>query len=307
MFDGSVGFDAFQLVVVLLSKYNEYHGSTTFIIYKRNMPHHIISPSRLTSSIQLGPIHGGYAPDFTWHEDSQQASLLPHGVLYWQTRGSAEITINETTVCLQPGVTLAIAPGTRAGRLAIEPLDHAWMHWRVSGVWRWQHSHRCLPADETLSRLWTTWCDSAQCPDVSPQPTAATLVHIAAQALGMTTIASGDHTVQALLTAWEANDWPPISIADLGRHLDCHPKHAARRFRQAVGQPLGRFLNHRRIEAAAHSLLQEGAHIEQVAEQFGYADRFHFSRQFKAVMGEAPMRWRRRHELNQADLSSNPE
>jgi AraC-like DNA-binding protein/quercetin dioxygenase-like cupin family protein len=67
----------------------------------------------------------------------------------------------------------------------------------------------------------------------------------------------------------------------------------ARCFQRTFGQSPRRWLVEQRIRHAAQHLLETERRVGEVAREFGYADVFLFSRQFKAVTGRSPLRHRR--------------
>jgi AraC-like DNA-binding protein len=74
------------------------------------------------------------------------------------------------------------------------------------------------------------------------------------------------------------------------------PDHLQRLFRRHLGQTPAAFVLERRIAAAAHDLAYANASIEHIASNFGFADRFSFSKAFKRLVGTAPAAWRERHQ-----------
>ena len=68
-----------------------------------------------------------------------------------------------------------------------------------------------------------------------------------------------------------------------------------RRFGEAVGLSPGQYALERRVARAADSLARGDETLEALAERLGFADRFHFSKVFKARVGVAPAAYRRLH------------
>jgi AraC-like DNA-binding protein len=93
----------------------------------------------------------------------------------------------------------------------------------------------------------------------------------------------------ALIAADPARRW---SGAALARELGVSALHLARQVRATHGRPLRSWLVAERIRHAAGELLASHVAVAAVAHRYGYADLFLFSRQFRAVMGVAPRRWR---------------
>jgi AraC-like DNA-binding protein len=85
------------------------------------------------------------------------------------------------------------------------------------------------------------------------------------------------------------------SPADLARLTELSPDYFTRCFRRTYGEPPRQWLLGNRIKLAASRLLESNLNISQVAHELGYDDVFLFSRQFKAVFGESPTRYRQRH------------
>jgi AraC-like DNA-binding protein len=64
----------------------------------------------------------------------------------------------------------------------------------------------------------------------------------------------------------------------------------------ATGLTPRRWLEQRRMEAAARRLRDTGRTVADIAAEVGFADPFHFSRAFKRVIGASPRDYRRRAE-----------
>jgi AraC-like DNA-binding protein len=69
--------------------------------------------------------------------------------------------------------------------------------------------------------------------------------------------------------------------------------HFARLFRERVGQTPARYVQERRMVLAAGRLLATGDDIGRIAQDCGFANRFHFSRVFSRTMGVPPAAYRR--------------
>jgi AraC-like DNA-binding protein len=79
---------------------------------------------------------------------------------------------------------------------------------------------------------------------------------------------------------------------DLAAHLGLTHDYFTRRFRLAFGMAPRRWLVRERIRAACVLLAEGDAPLERVASALGYGDPKLFGRQFRAVMGVPPARWR---------------
>jgi len=85
---------------------------------------------------------------------------------------------------------------------------------------------------------------------------------------------------------------PPPTNDQLAALCHLSKSHFIRRFHRAVGMAPAEYGRDRRIAIAARMLHDEKLTIDQVAEQTGFSDRFHFSRAFKARLGISPAKYR---------------
>lgn len=99
--------------------------------------------------------------------------------------------------------------------------------------------------------------------------------------------------IEPALQAIERDYGRPWSISGLARLCRITPDHLTRVFRTSLGQTPQRFLRERRIMVAAQSLLESERSIEQVAEETGFANRYHFTRAFTEFMRVSPGAYRR--------------
>jgi transcriptional regulator GlxA family with amidase domain len=79
----------------------------------------------------------------------------------------------------------------------------------------------------------------------------------------------------------------------LARMSHLSVSHFVRQFKTAVGQSPAGYVLQQRIARAVRDLVFTPAKIEEVAQQCGFANRFHFSRHFKQIMGVSPAIYRR--------------
>lgn len=243
-------------------------------------------------------VMGGVFRGFRWHEPFTSWMTLPYTVMYHNTRGQATIEIageSPRNIELGPGETLCVAAGQRVRRTTHSAMDHAWLHLQLAPTWQWTGAVWQRDADVTMGELWQAWVAGCDHQSASHLAAGHGLAALAVQALGVTPVAARDPAIATAINAWQAAGWPPIEASDLADQLDCHPKHAARRFRQAVGVPLARYLRQQRIEAACQDLLDPALDIDTVASRYGFCDRYHFSRCFTAHIGQPPVAWRRAH------------
>ena len=87
----------------------------------------------------------------------------------------------------------------------------------------------------------------------------------------------------------------PLTVAALAAPSGLSEDHFARRFARVVGRPAMRWLQERRIAAAADRLIHSRAALDDIARATGFANRFHFTRVFTRLIGTPPATYRQQH------------
>ena len=95
-----------------------------------------------------------------------------------------------------------------------------------------------------------------------------------------------------------------LSIALLARESGMAPNSFLRRFREVTGTTPYRYLLNLRYHAAARLLEESSLGIDEICEQVGVRDRFHFSRCFKGFFGLPPAAYRKARKSGTGN--SNP-
>jgi len=86
----------------------------------------------------------------------------------------------------------------------------------------------------------------------------------------------------------------PIDNAQLARCCHWSTDHFSRRFHASVGKTPAQYVLERRIGVASQLLLFTDKTIEEIADETGFANRFHFSRAFARLMNCGPATYRRK-------------
>jgi transcriptional regulator GlxA family with amidase domain len=73
-----------------------------------------------------------------------------------------------------------------------------------------------------------------------------------------------------------------------------------RLFSSQIGKPPQQYYREKRIERACWLLNNSKASIEQIANETGFVDRYHFSKVFKTSTGETPASYRRLRQKGKA-------
>ena len=70
-------------------------------------------------------------------------------------------------------------------------------------------------------------------------------------------------------------------------------------FKRVFAVPPARFIMRKRLEKARYLLLATTRKLEDIADELGFSDAFHFSKSFKANIGLSPKKFRQSRNINQ--------
>ena len=105
-----------------------------------------------------------------------------------------------------------------------------------------------------------------------------------------------NHAQRAWLREFvQANHHRRPALEEMAKGVHLSPDYFSRVFRRTYSVPPSRWILQERMQAAGRLLHEATLNVSEIAERFGYADVALFSRQFKAVMGTSPMRFRAAH------------
>jgi AraC family transcriptional regulator len=93
-----------------------------------------------------------------------------------------------------------------------------------------------------------------------------------------------------------------VLVADLCALVWRSEAHFSRSFRATFGYSPHAFVIRRRVELAAHYMLQTEMSLSDIALGCGFADHAHLCKHFRAITAETPAAWRRTKRAQAADL-----
>jgi transcriptional regulator GlxA family with amidase domain len=100
--------------------------------------------------------------------------------------------------------------------------------------------------------------------------------------------ASLDRLMRKLMEQPEAR-WPAEEMAKVARLSHSQLR---RLFHQHMGVTPRSFLRNQRLVRAQRLMQESSLSLQEIAETCGFFDAFHFSREFKKVVGQSPSAWR---------------
>ena len=107
-----------------------------------------------------------------------------------------------------------------------------------------------------------------------------------------------DERIERVLAAMRANMKTPLTNGELADIAGMTTNAFVRRFREAVGESPQRCYTRKRIEMACVLLHLSGRSVDQIAEETGFCDRYHFSHVFRKLRGMGPSAFSRIHRAS---------
>ncbi len=121
------------------------------------------------------------------------------------------------------------------------------------------------------------------------------LVLLQIDAAAQTPLLRTDGTkLAAALLAVKENPGQPWTVPELAAQAGLSVSQTARRVRELTGHSPREFVIRARIDRARRLMEESQLSLKQIAATLGYTDIYFFHRQFKAVVGLTPARWRER-------------
>ena len=89
-----------------------------------------------------------------------------------------------------------------------------------------------------------------------------------------------------------------IKVSDLADLSGFSESYFMDLFRQYVGMSCIQYINHYRIQKAAHALEKTGKSVTEIAMDQGFNNVSYFNLQFRREFGMTPRQFRKRQEIN---------
>ena len=245
-----------------------------------------------------------------WPEKAGFVISRPHGredYTFLHFMRSMEISVGGKTVTARPGACIFYAPGTPQWFRSESGIIHNWVHLGASV----KEMLACygIPEDELLYPRATSFISDifrlAEAAYFSEDPFKDEILeaymteflirfsHAIREEPHLPSVGRQEREKmqalrQTILTSPE-NKWTVPEMAALAS-LSPSRFHAV--YKAVFGTSPMRDVIEARIRYAQSLLLSDGAPLVDIAETLGYADQYHFIRQFKAVTGETPGAYR---------------
>jgi AraC-like DNA-binding protein len=231
-----------------------------------------------------------------WWE--RNAFGAPYWRLYWNPQPGARVRWAGEQVPLEPSRFVIIPPETPFTGASPRPVRHLYAHFLAQAPYDTvQPGLYSFPADGVLRQMagellaempegdGTRWASLVALTLIH-----AALCHIPASAIRPSP--SDARIVQALATM-DASLREPLTNAQLAQRAGMSTNAFIRLFRQVAGTTPQEAYTRKRIDRTCMQLHFTQMKLEQIAQEAGFCDRYHFSRTFKRLRGTSPAAFRR--------------
>ena len=220
--------------------------------------------------------------------------------LYWMPEDGAALSGRDGKLHpLKPDCIYLLAPNCNlTGHCTGRPVQY-YLHFELAGMaGNPEMSLHEIPVTEVCKPLLREW---TVCIDDSRQDSAPGILRAMALAVFCLGRLSEEalqarppdrriEKVCSLMRSMYARDW---TIAELAAEAGLTANYFLRHFQSVTGVPPGRYLRRLRYDNAARMLSEGTLSIDQICQEIGVKDRFHFSREFKRYFGEPPAQYRK--------------
>lgn len=98
--------------------------------------------------------------------------------------------------------------------------------------------------------------------------------------------------VESIVTYIAHNYGDQITFTEIAKQYGFSSAYLCKIFKEHTGTPAGRYLNEYRINVSKRMLLDTDLSIKDIAEKVGFCDQFHFSKNFRNIVGMSPTQFR---------------
>jgi AraC-like DNA-binding protein len=240
-----------------------------------------------------------------------EATSIPHHLFYFCKKGSIKAKVGSAVLDLNAGDSVWIRPGIAFRFWSDEPTATSLARFRLqvddSRSVTFSLKDDCIVSrDGQFSAAWLEAVrQESYLPALHPSRSLRCAV---AGLLSMTflqhhTPPSRSESGRKLSSAQNRilNEWAqrlPAAVhpdtSEMARQLQLSRDYMNRLCRATFDISAERWLINQRIRSAAQRLTESNLNVSQIAEEYGYASLYFFSRQFRQVMGCSPTEWKRR-------------
>lgn len=226
---------------------------------------------------------------------------FPYWRLYWNASAGASLRCDNITTPLTPSTAVLIRPNAVFSTLNHKTCEHLYIHFQIPVLVDPTTPQIIrLAMKPPLSEICAELCrilKASNPPIWKVSLTARALVEVclAKTHLHQAGHAQTDPRILRVLSYMDEHLKPTTTNADLAREARMSVGALNQLFKTQVGHSLQTSLRRKRVEKAALLLQFSDLPIEQIAEETGFCDRYHFSKVFHRLQGASPAAFRQTH------------
>lgn len=230
------------------------------------------------------------------HPDSHQfdrGSDFPWWTVSWLAQGQVTFTRNLRSTTINAPALISIPPCTPY-HVQAPSVHETWIFLRPPTHWiEWLDLPELLPGIRVRSIDDPRAADAVR--DLHGSAGDALLRDNACERLLLLARSTSQRhqLTSAALDTLEGDLAHPHTLTSLARRAGGSRSRVAEVFTHDLGIPPMRWLERRRMEAACSLLLATSRSVQDIADEVGYPNAFHFSTRFRALVGTSPSQWRK--------------
>ena len=240
----------------------------------------------------------GYMPAISgWNHDQVDS---PFWRFYYNSTPGASIRHQDQLIPLSPDKAVIIPAYTVFDCVSTTTFSHLWIHFTLT-----RHSHVLLDnpeiihVDESLKLALSGAIELHAKPasELRSQQlfhTAAALLHLGFSRIESLLAPAVPEHLADLLALIHNAPHSDLSNDFLAQRCGMSVEKFIRWFRQQIGETPAAYVSHTRVKMAGESLALTDKSIDQIAAEFGFPNRFYFSRVFAQDFGCGPSEFRKR-------------
>ncbi|HAI11974.1 MAG TPA: hypothetical protein DCM28_09735 [Phycisphaerales bacterium] len=268
-------------------------------VYVYNMPPYSLNsyqprfPGIEVHYLENVPLGG--AGDFDWH---QNKVVGPYWRAYWNENAGGIVQVGHQEIQLKPDRVVVLSPDTVYSTRLVQPIRHFYVHFSsgrpfsqvAPGIFELTDVNLVSQARQ-LAELVQTQQDDYRTHMKLQQYLCEVLLQLPTEVIPPLT--DYDSRIERVIALLEKVECP--ANPQLARMVNMSTNGFLHLFKQHVGVSPQRYARRRRLEQAAIQLQYSGKSIEEISDEMGFADRFHFTKCFKNEFGIGPAAYRKFH------------
>lgn len=222
----------------------------------------------------------------------------PFWRLYYNSVSGKSIFCEDQEYPLVPESLLLVPPHVFFSCTSTKRTDHLWIHFTLPAYWRADYEiPQRVELNPSLETIISQLKELADAPDAPNRKRAYAmanaLVFTAISGLAPPKSSTMPALLQSILLEIDMSHGQVEKLSTLASRFNTSERNIRRLFVNSLGISPSSYILGTRMRHASRLLRNAELSIDQVAEQTGFADRFHFSKSFRKQIGQTPVEYRK--------------